>query len=211
MTHARAERAAISDLLDQVGPDAPTLCEGWTTADLTAHIVLRENRPHAALGVVVKPLAGYTKSTQDKLRDGRPYSELVDTIRQGPPKWSPYSFVPGLDALVNTLELLIHHEDVLRAQPGWKPRTLPAGEQEHVWKSLSQAGRLLFRESPVGLVLRHTDGRKVGVKKAEPRVVVTGDPVELLLVAFGRQKHAVVDYEGDPAAVERLRTAGFRR
>src|SRR5262249_52743320 len=36
------ERAELCDLLDELGPDAPTLLDGWTTRDLAAHLVLRE-------------------------------------------------------------------------------------------------------------------------------------------------------------------------
>ena len=48
--HARAERASLCDLLAEVGPDAPTLCEGWTTALLAAHLVVRERRPDGGPG-----------------------------------------------------------------------------------------------------------------------------------------------------------------
>src|SRR5262245_9679824 len=41
----RRERAALCDLLDRVGPDRPTLCEGWTTNDLAAHLWVRESDP----------------------------------------------------------------------------------------------------------------------------------------------------------------------
>jgi uncharacterized protein (TIGR03085 family) len=207
VTHARAERAALSDLLDSVGPDAPTLCEGWTTADLAAHIIIRERRPDAAAGVALKPLAGYTASVQNKVKTGKSYPELVDDVRNGPPRWSPYGLVPGLDAVVNTLELFVHHEDVRRAQPGWEPRELPADLVETIWKRVSVAARLMLRKSPVGVVLRRTGGPKAGAKKAEPHVIVTGEPAELLLFAFGRQDHARVTYEGDERAIERLRSA----
>ncbi|MEV7967603.1 TIGR03085 family metal-binding protein [Sphaerisporangium sp. NPDC088356] len=207
MTHARAEREALSDLLDSLGPEAPTLCEGWTTADLTAHLVVRERRPDAAGGIAIKPLAGYTESVQNKVKAGKPYRELVDDVRQGPPRWSPYGLVPGLDAAVNTLEFFVHHEDVRRAQPGWEPRELPADLVEVMWKRVSGGARLMLRKSPVGVVLRRTDGRKAGGKKAEPHVIVTGEPAELLLFAFGRQEHARVTYEGDEASIERLRGA----
>nr|BFE88977.1 hypothetical protein GCM10020093_115780 [Planobispora longispora] len=55
MTYARAERAALSDLFARLGPDAPTLCEGWTTFDLAAHLVLRERRLDAAPGIALSP------------------------------------------------------------------------------------------------------------------------------------------------------------
>jgi uncharacterized protein (TIGR03085 family) len=207
VTHARAERAALSDLLDRLGPDAPTLCEGWTTADLAAHLVVRERRPDAAIGVALKPFAGYTKSVQDNIKAGKSYREVVEDVRQGPSRFSPYGLVPGLDAMVNTLEFFVHHEDVRRAQPGWEPRELPADLVETIWKRLSTGARLMLRKSPVGVVLRHTDGQKTGGKKAEPHVIVTGEPAELLLFAFGRQDHARVTYEGDQTAIERLRAA----
>ncbi|HBA95165.1 MAG TPA: TIGR03085 family protein, partial [Acidimicrobiaceae bacterium] len=50
---AQAERAALCDLLLDVGPEAPTLCEGWTAAHMAAHLVLRERRPDVGLGLVL--------------------------------------------------------------------------------------------------------------------------------------------------------------
>ena len=47
MSYSQEERLALCALLDKSGPDAPTLCEGWTTGDLAAHLVLREHRPAA--------------------------------------------------------------------------------------------------------------------------------------------------------------------
>ena len=58
VTLAKNERAALCDLPDKVGPEAPTLCEGWTTHDLAAHLWIRETDPLGAGGIVAKPLAG---------------------------------------------------------------------------------------------------------------------------------------------------------
>ncbi|MFC0860840.1 TIGR03085 family metal-binding protein [Sphaerimonospora cavernae] len=213
MTHARRERAALCELLDRLGPGAPTLCEGWTTEDLAAHLALRERRLDAAPGIAIPLLSGYTRSVQERLASRHPYSELVDLVRQGPPVWSPYR-LPGLDELIGTVELFIHHEDVRRAQPGWAPRTLPADLQDLLWKRLRSGARLLLRRSPVGVVLHRTsDGRTNGEKtagrRAEPAVVVSGEPAELTLFAFGRGEHAEVSYSGDAAAVDRLRRTRF--
>src|SRR3954466_12386279 len=38
-THAKRERLLLADLLEAVGPEAPTLCEGWNSRDLAAHVV----------------------------------------------------------------------------------------------------------------------------------------------------------------------------
>src|SRR5262249_38403716 len=54
---ADAERRVVADLFDEVGPDAPTLCAGWQTRDLAAHLIVREHRLDAAPGILVKALA----------------------------------------------------------------------------------------------------------------------------------------------------------
>ncbi|MEN3358667.1 MAG: hypothetical protein V7637_2649, partial [Mycobacteriales bacterium] len=56
--HASAERAAVADLLDSLGPDAPTLCEGWSTYDLAAHLALRDRVPAAWPGIALRRFAG---------------------------------------------------------------------------------------------------------------------------------------------------------
>ncbi len=61
---AQQERQGLCDLFVELGPDAPTLCDGWTASDLAAHLVVRERRPDSGPGLVWPPLAGYT----DKVR-----------------------------------------------------------------------------------------------------------------------------------------------
>ena len=208
MIDVRTERAALCDLFERLGPDAPTLCAGWTTADLAAHLVLRERRIDAAPGIALAPFARYTAAVQTRLKERHSWPELVGLVRNGPPAWSPYR-VPAIDALVNTLELFVHHEDVRRAQDGWEPRELPAAFQELLWRRLRGMAWLMFRKAPVGVVLRRTGGERVGGKKAEPYVVVTGEPQELMLFAFGRQEHTRVGYDGDQESIDRLRTASL--
>ncbi|PZA20241.1 maleylpyruvate isomerase N-terminal domain-containing protein, partial [Modestobacter versicolor] len=50
---SRSERAALADLLEQLGPDQPTCCEGWTTQDMATHLVLRDRRPDAMPGLAL--------------------------------------------------------------------------------------------------------------------------------------------------------------
>ena len=88
MSYSREERLALCALLDKTGPDAPTLCEGWTAGDLAAHLVLRERRPDAAGGVIGGPLAGYTARVQNRIRARTPFPGLVQLIRSGPPRLS---------------------------------------------------------------------------------------------------------------------------
>ncbi|MET8865986.1 TIGR03085 family metal-binding protein [Nonomuraea sp. NPDC004580] len=205
MTHARGERTALCDLLDRLGPEAPTLCTGWTTYDMAAHLALRERRPDALGGIALKPLAGYTASVQRRLKDRHPYPELVGLVRK---PGGVYGLLPALDEAVNTLEMFVHHEDVRRAQPGWEPRELPEDLERLIWKRVSTGARLMLRKSPVGVVLHRLGGGVVlGGPRGHARVEVTGRAAELLMFCFGRQEHARVELTGDPAAVAALREA----
>ena len=82
---AQQERKNLCDLLVELGSDAPTLCAGWTTADLAAHLVVRERRPDSGPGLVWPPLAGYTDKVRKAVRDRTPWEKLVETVRRGPP------------------------------------------------------------------------------------------------------------------------------
>jgi uncharacterized protein (TIGR03085 family) len=196
---ARIERGALCDTLTVLGPDAPTLCEGWTTRDLAAHLRLRETRPDALPGIAVPLLAGHTRRVQERTA-AAPYADLVRSLRDGPPLLSVWR-VPGGQGLPTLLEFLIHHEDARRAQPGWVPRELPAGTEPAVAGMLARLGKAFYRKARVGVVLRFPDGRDVRVRPGEPSVTVTGAPLEQLLYAFGRKEQAQVQVDGDPAVV----------
>ncbi len=62
------DRAALAAELEAAGPDAPTLCEGWTTRHLAAHVVLRESRPDATPGMTSPDLPLLSAHT-DRLMD----------------------------------------------------------------------------------------------------------------------------------------------
>ncbi|HEY0698515.1 MAG TPA: TIGR03085 family protein, partial [Micromonospora sp.] len=59
--YARSERLALADLMLALGPDAPTLNEGWDTRDLAAHLIVRERRPDAAAGILLRPLGAHAE------------------------------------------------------------------------------------------------------------------------------------------------------
>jgi len=197
---ARTERKQLSDLFVQVGPDAPTLCSPWTTKDLAAHLVIRERRFDAAPGIILKPFAGHTRKVQDSYA-AKPWTELVDLVRQGPPVYSPYKLA---DELVNAGEYFIHHEDVRRGQEGWEPRSPDPARDAALWKSLKVTAKFAYRGSPVGLVFRRPNGDSVTVKQGPTPVVVTGEPGELVLLASGR-KAVRVEFDGDESAVTAVR------
>ncbi len=198
MTLARRERANLVELFGAVGPDAPTLCGGWNTRDLAAHLITRERRPDAGIGVVAKPLEFVTERIRRGYLD-RPWDDLVATVGSGPPKWSPFGL---FDTQFNTVEFFVHHEDVRRATPGRQPRELAADDRAALWSVLRTLARFTYRKSPVTVALRSPAGDEIVVRpKRDRRVVLTGDPGELLLHAFGRDE-VVLDTDGDPADVE---------
>jgi uncharacterized protein (TIGR03085 family) len=200
---AKSERASLCDLLVAVGPDAPTLCEGWTTLDLAAHLVVRERRIDSGPGLVVPALAGWTNRVRTQAKS-RGLERLIEQIRSGPPKFSPMRLV---DESVNGMEYFIHHEDVRRAQAGWEPRDLPSDLEAELWKRVASSAKLAMRRAPVGVVLERPDGISVVARSAEPSVEVVGRPAEVAMFSSGRQSAARVELRGDPAAVEQIRSA----
>ncbi|HTJ37658.1 MAG TPA: TIGR03085 family metal-binding protein [Dactylosporangium sp.] len=203
---ARAERAALADALLAAGPDAPTLCEGWVTRDLAAHLVLRERRPDAAAGIMIKSVAGHTQKVQDRLAAGD-YAALVETVR-----------TPGLIAKpgfleegMNLVEFFVHLEDVRRAAPGWAPRELPSEYANALGARAKGSARLSARRFPARILVKaagrepFTAGR--GDADASRQVTVEGAPGEVLLFFTGRQAVADVELSGPDDLVERLKGA----
>ena len=79
-----AEKPALVETLRHADPEAPTLCEGWTTRHLLAHLVQREQDQLANLGdMIVRRPPGQEKYL------GR----LVEEARspEGYDAWSPGS------------------------------------------------------------------------------------------------------------------------
>ncbi|MER5786028.1 TIGR03085 family metal-binding protein [Streptomyces mobaraensis] len=204
-THAQRERLLLADLLETAGPNAPTLCQGWSARDLAAHVVVRERRSDAAAGALFKPLAARLERVQAEFA-AKPYEELIQLIRTGPPRTSPFA-LKQIDEAANTVEFYVHTEDVRRAQPDWTPRELDPVFADALWARLEKMARVLGRKAPVGVVLRRPDGRTAVGNRGVPVVTVTGEPGELTLFAFGRQSAARVELEGDEVAKAKLLAA----
>jgi len=214
VSYSTDERRALCALLEKTGPDAPTLCEGWTTGDLAAHLVLRERRPDAAAGVAGGPLAGYTARVQQRLKDRIPFADLVRMIRSGPPRLSVMA-LPGVDERANSVEYFVHHEDVRRGAPGWEPRELSRGEADMLWRRLRLA-RFMLRKAPVGVELARDDiedgdgpAYRITARNATPAVTVVGSPAELTMWVMGRRTAARVRMDGTEAAVSKLAGASW--
>jgi uncharacterized protein (TIGR03085 family) len=202
--HAQDERQGLAEDFLRLGPDAATLCEGWSAADLAAHLVIRDRRPDATVGMFVPRLAGRTERIQAAERDGQGWDELVGRVRTGPPY--PVRLAP-LDEAMNTMEYFVHREDLLRAQPMAKPRDLDPSLESALWSRLKVLGRLLTRKAPVGVAIDAPGYGTATLHRSEPVVTVTGAPGELALWVFGRRSAAQVALAGDEISVERLKQA----
>lgn len=204
-THlARRERDALCDLALQVGPDAPTLCEGWTVRDLVCHLLVRERMPWTAPFMLIPPLSGVVDRARTSLAR-RPFERLVDRLRDT--RRTPVA-VDGIDRVANTLELFVHHEDVRRGQPAWEPRTLAPADERELWRYLTGIGRLLVRPAGVPVVI--ADGSRTATLRRGPEPVTVSGPVgELALFLFGRDQLGALSFDGPASSVTRLRGASL--
>lgn len=188
MSFAQKERERLAALLLKVGPDAPTLNEGWTTHDLAVHLLIREAKPAAAPGIFIDALSGVTDKETEKQK-ARPYDEVVREWAAGPPLW-----VKPFDSAMNTSEHFIHHEDVRRGGGEVKPREFSQAVNQELFALARRFGKLTLRNAPVPVILTPptfppaTLGDKAGVAERGDRVLrVSGEPGELLLWASGRK------------------------
>lgn len=185
MKFAEVERRRLAETFLEVGPDAPTLCEGWKTRDLAVHLWVRENRLDAAAGMFVPFLEDHLKKVSDEVA-GHGYETVVKQWVKGPR-------IP-MPAGVNTAEHFIHHEDVLRAQPDWEgPRILNEWEEKELYGSLKVLSKGLLRSHTVPVILEPTGFPrfvavdKHGVAEKGDEVLRVSGPVgEIFMWAFGR-------------------------
>ena len=185
------------------GPDAPTLCDGWTTKDLAAHLVVRERRLDATPGIMVPFLAGYTEKVQDKVAETNSWDDLLAKVSSGPPIYSPFKL---LDPVANLGEMFIHHEDVRRAAAEWQPRVLDDATAGLLRRQLALMSRLMLSKMPAQVVLLTPSGGQIARAGRGDTVTLTGDPQELLLFVSGRDA-VRVEFGGDPQAVAAVQAA----
>ena len=188
------ERREICDLFLKLGPDAPTLCEGWTTADLAAHMVLRE----------------HYQRWGDKKRAGekaKGFTVVVARLRAGAPliPWR----LPRIRNVFNGLEFFIHHEDVRRAN-GEGPRPEQPDLEALSWRMTGYSARRLARAiRPYGIELVNPEGARRTFGSGA-RATLTGPASEIILYTGGRRATAHVTVSGPPEAQAALDAADLK-
>ncbi|SDR94521.1 TIGR03085 family protein [Corynebacterium timonense] len=204
MSFASTERECLAELLIDVGPDAPTLCEGWNTRDLAVHLFIRENRVAAALGIFLSPFAGALEKETARQKE-RDYEEVVREWAAGPP-----TLLRGVDKQLNTAEHFIHHEDVRRGAGLARPRRFGEGVEKQLLANAVAMGKMALRGVAAPVVLtppalpQETIGGKRGVADRGDDVVrVFGAPGELLMWLSGRTS-VEVRVEGPEALVNEV-------
>jgi uncharacterized protein (TIGR03085 family) len=162
-------REVLAETLLAAGPDSPTLCEGWLTRDLAAHLYLRERKAAVGIGLLIKSLARAsdkaTAKLASKLKTTEDYAELVNTFRSGPPALSPLK-IKALDESSNLIEYFVHTEDIRRAGDRWAPRALDEEYSDALWDELIKRAAILYRGVDLGIVLVRPTGPRHVAKRA---------------------------------------------
>src|SRR4029453_13317813 len=210
MHFVEPSREVLAETLLAAGPDSPTLCEGWQTRDLAAHLFLRERKAAVGIGLLIKGLAKAsdkaTAKLAAKLKSTDDYAKLVNAFRAGPPALSPMK-IKALDESSNLIEYFVHTEKIRRAVDRWAPRALDEAYSDALWDELIKRAAILYRGVDLGIVLVRPSGPRHVAKRAPVSVAIVGEPGELLMHAHCRTSQALVTFEGQPAAVGLLQTA----
>lgn len=215
MRFCETERATLAQLLLELGPDAPTLCEGWTARDLAVHLFIREHRPLAAAGIFL-PAFAEKLAREEQVQRERPFEELVADWAKGPK-------LKALDPVMNTAENFVHLEDLRRGpllglgpfgaqgepRQGIAPRGFSERQERELLKVLGGiAKRTLKSELPVvlepqGFPRMVLCDRRGVARDGQAVVSVRGRVGEILLWVFGRDVCWVDAH--DPAGAVRKR------
>ncbi len=210
MQFVEPSREVLAETLLAAGPGAPTLCAGWRTQELAAHLYLREHSAKVGVGLVIKPWNKVSEKATAKLAAAastpESFAELVEKFRSGPPKLSPFA-LRAVDHSANLVEFFVHTEDIRRATDRWAPRALDPGYSNALWAELVKRAAILYRSVDLGVVLVNPEGPRHVAKRAPVSVAIIGEPGELLMHANGRTGQALVSFEGQADAVALLRTA----
>jgi len=186
------ERQDLVTTLRAAGPDAPTLCAGWRTRHLAAHLLLRLHHPVQLAAAVLPGSADADTRTSDlaaTATEPEQYQRLLDRFAAPAAPLNPMGW--GGNRL-HLVEYVVHHEDVRRATGQPANRDLPQPMQEELWRQLRTFARLTQARAETGVVLVVPGGPRAVVRRGRRSIAVSGMPVELALYLTGRTAHADV-------------------
>lgn len=199
------ERRDLCDLFLELGPDAPTLCEGWDALDLASHLVIRERDLRAPLAIMG---GSRFRSLEERLMGGaadRGLPTLVERLRGGPPlvPWR----LPGLRQTLNLNEWFVHHEDLRRAND-LTARPEDADLDAALWAQMGRAGRFLVRAGKdLALSVSASGHGEQRLSSGTWEAQLRGPVPELVLYLNGRRDAADVEISGSPEARDALAAA----
>ncbi|BCR80949.1 TIGR03085 family metal-binding protein [Arachnia rubra] len=197
MSFASRQRALLCDLMSELGPLAPTKCEGWNVGDLAAHMWVREHRPAALPGIGSQRFADRTERIQIEALHLKGFEALVKELR------SPGWVMRPLDRVVNAVEFFVHHEDVLRANG--RSQQISERDQAQLLRTVRVLAFRAQRTWGGQLVLAPAGSDVIRYGRGNRPVRLAGLPSELLLFLTGRESGAEIT--GEPSTVEELREA----
>lgn len=211
----REERKALLATLEAVGQEAPTLCSGWTSRHIAAHIVSAERMGGLPPALLLWPIewvlpvrlarrfrgpVGHVAQRELARADKRGWLWLQHRLEAGPPIGAR---LPWAQPLV-LLDQWVHHEDIRRAN-GMGPRSTTDEVREALIRLGRSAARFPYIRNGRGSLEAVTpDGERLYFGHGEARIRVTGEPGELLLFVAGRRSAARVDVEADDADLAKL-------
>ena len=179
------EYRTLADLLESAGPeawDAPSLCEGWRTREVVAHVTMPARYTGPEFTAELEAAGGdFTRlSNRVATRDGAlPVGSLLADLRSDVlHDWQP----PGGGAEGALTHCVIHALDITEAVP--LARQVPGARMARVLGIVAAAGSPnLFGVDLEGVELRADDIEWSSGSGA----VVTGPAQVLALVACGRK------------------------
>ena len=103
---------------------------------------------------------------------------------------------------------MIHHEDLLRAQPNYVPRIFSETDKQFLWKRFTQSSKIFMRKAKIGIVAKSDQGTYT-VKTGKSCVTIQGEVVDLFLFAYGRKSAANIKFDGEDDAIRIIKEANF--
>lgn len=204
MNLATSERAQLATLLLEKGPNVPTLCGDWSTQELAAHLLMRENRPWIAAGMFLPGGHRIVDDAMGKIVQ-QSFEQVVMQWMEGP-KWGQLGRC--FDSVANRIEHFVHHEDVRRGETTvrqWqdldllpthaKPRILSERHSRELNDAMRWVAPLLLRRSacpvviePIGFSRLVVADTGVVSARGDSVVHVRGDIGEVVLWILGRNQ-----------------------